>query len=627
MAVRPSVRPNLRAATRRSVPKTILAGVVAGVALGPSGCQSPLFRPEDDRTRLQGSIDTALSREVGSLPAAKDGDGLRTPPESTFAVESALASRRDELDRIGPQWQKADVTLDTGPTLTGDDPSAVRLSLKTAIQTAVRNNLGVQAARLEEGITQARIEQAESAFDATFFASTNFNRSTQPTVGIVFPGAGGPTQIIPDVDDSRTWAFETGIRQRTVTGGGFEVAFGGGSNEQWPSDIYDPNPAMSSAVRLGLTQPILRGFGTDVNEAQIRLARNSDRAALQQLRGKLLATVAEVEGAYWQVVLARQNLIIAEWLVEAGVEVRDVLAKRRQYDATLAEYANAVATVEQRKANVIQARLTLAQVTNTLKLLVNSPDLPVGAETVVVPVDLPVSAPVRYSLREGIVTAVANSPIVLQALLGIDNASIQSIVADNQRLPQLDLNAQLSYFGLDNSFGESVSQLGSGDFVDYVVGATFSQLIGNRYGESLYRAARLERSRSVIQYRQAVQGATVEVKNRLLEVVANHELIEQTRATRLAQAENLRALEVTEKTLAALTPEFLQLKFQTQNALAIAQQSAAAALVNYNVSLARLWQAMGTGLEMNRIEIETADPEAGRPAADVAAGDAEPPSA
>jgi HAE1 family hydrophobic/amphiphilic exporter-1 len=601
---------------------------VTGATMAVGGCQSPLFRPEDDRTRLQGSVDTALAREIGSLPAPKAGeDGLRTPPESTFAVESALANRREELDRIGPQWQKADVSLDVGPTLTGEDPSAVRLSLKTAIQTAVRNNLGVQAARLEEGITQARIEQAESAFDATFFASTNFNRSTQPTVGIVFPGPGGPTQIIPDVDDSRSWAFETGIRQRTVTGGGFEVAFGGGSNEQWPSDLYDPNPAMSSAVRLGLTQPLLRGFGSDVNEAQIRLARNADRAALQQLRARLLATVAEVEGAYWQVVLSRQNLIIAEWLVAAGVEVRDVLARRRQYDATLAEYANAVATVEQRKANVIQARLALAQVTNTLKLLVNSPDLPVGAETVVVPVDLPVSAPVRYSLREGVVTAVANSPTVLQALLGIDNASIQSIVADNQRLPQLDLNAQLSYFGLDSGFEDSVSQLGSGDFVDYLVGATFSQLLGNRYGESLYREARLERSRSVIQYRQAVQGATVEVKNRLLEVVANFELIEQTRATRLAQAENLRALEVTEKTLAALTPEFLQLKFQTQNALALAQQSAAAALVNYNVSLARLWQAMGTGLEMNRIEIETADPGAGRPAAEVAAGDAEPPSA
>jgi HAE1 family hydrophobic/amphiphilic exporter-1 len=601
---------------------------VTGATMAVGGCQSPLFRPEDDRTRLQGSVDTALAREICSLPAPKAGeDGLRTPPESTFAVESALANRREELDRIGPQWQKADVSLDVGPTLTGEDPSAVRLSLKTAIQTAVRNNLGVQAARLEEGITQARIEQAESAFDATFFASTNFNRSTQPTVGIVFPGPGGPTQIIPDVDDSRSWAFETGIRQRTVTGGGFEVAFGGGSNEQWPSDLYDPNPAMSSAVRLGLTQPLLRGFGSDVNEAQIRLARNADRAALQQLRARLLATVAEVEGAYWQVVLSRQNLIIAEWLVAAGVEVRDVLARRRQYDATLAEYANAVATVEQRKANVIQARLALAQVTNTLKLLVNSPDLPVGAETVVVPVDLPVSAPVRYSLREGVVTAVANSPTVLQALLGIDNASIQSIVADNQRLPQLDLNAQLSYFGLDSGFEDSVSQLGSGDFVDYLVGATFSQLLGNRYGESLYREARLERSRSVIQYRQAVQGATVEVKNRLLEVVANFELIEQTRATRLAQAENLRALEVTEKTLAALTPEFLQLKFQTQNALALAQQSAAAALVNYNVSLARLWQAMGTGLEMNRIEIETADPGAGRPAAEVAAGDAEPPSA
>jgi HAE1 family hydrophobic/amphiphilic exporter-1 len=610
-----SDRPHHRPGPR---PSTLGSAAGAALLLAIGGCQSPLFRPEDDRNRLQGAVDSALAREIDSLPAATPGeDGLRPPPESTFPVEKALASRKDELDRIGPQWQKADVTLDVGPTLTGEDASAVRLSLKTAIQTAVRNNLGVQAARLEEGITEARIEQAESAFDATFFASTNFQRLTQPRQGIVFPGSTGSVSVIPDVNDSRSWAFETGLRQRTVTGGGFEVAFGGGSLEQWPSDVYDPNPAMSSSVRLGLTQPLLRGFGSDVNEAQIRLARNADRAALQQLRGRLLATIADVEAAYWQVVLARQNLIISEWLVEVGVEVRDVLAKRRQYDATLAEYANAVATVEQRKANVIQARLALAQVTNTLKLLVNSPDLPVGAETIVVPVDLPVSAPVRYSLREGVVTAVANSPNVIQALLGIDNASIQTVVADNQRLPQLDLDAQLSYFGLDSSFDESVNQLGSGDFVDYIVGATFSQLIGNRYGESLYREARLARSRSVIQYRQAVQGATVDVKNRLLEVVANFELIEQTRATRLAQAENLRALEVTEKTLAALTPEFLQLKFQTQNALALAQQSAAASLVNYNVSLARLWQAMGTGLEMNRIELKTADPDGGSPAAEV----------
>jgi len=578
-----------------------LAGALAAATV--AGCQSPFGDGIDDRSRLQGSIDTALAREIAELPPA---GSLRAPPEGAFPVESALASRREELDRIGPQWTRADIQLDVGPNLSGTDPSSVRLSLRSAIQTAVRNNLGVQAARLEEGISQARIEQAESAFDATFFASTGFDRTTEPRVGILFPGT--ETPVIPPINDNRTWVYETGLRQRTVTGGGFEVAFGGGIADNYPRGLYSPDPAYSNSVRLGLTQPLLRGFGSDVNEAQIRLARNADRASFQQLRARLLATVADVEAAYWQLVLTRQNLIIAEWLVEVGVEVRDVLARRRQYDATLAEYANAVATVEQRKANVIQARLSVAQATNTLKALVNSPDLPVGDETVVVPVDLPVSAPVRYGLRDGIVAAVANSPTVLQALLAIDNASIQSVVADNQRLPQLDLNAQLGYFGLSGDYGDAVNQLGSGDFVEYLVGATFSQLIGNRLGEALYREARLERSRSVIQYRQSVQLATVEVKNRLLEVVASYELIEQTRATRLAQAENLRALEVTERTLAALTPEFLQLKFQTQNALALAQQSAAAALVNYNVSLARLWQAMGTGLEMNRIEIATVDP-------------------
>ena len=79
--------------------------------------------------------------------------------------------------------------------------------------------------------------------------------------------------------------------------------------------------------------------------------------------------------------------------------------------------------------------------------------------------------------------------------------------------------------------------------------------------------------------------------------------MEQNRQTRLAQAENLRALLVDERTLAALSPEFLQLKFQTQNALAQSQNIYIGALAAYQVSIARLHQAMGDGLEVNRIEV------------------------
>jgi outer membrane protein TolC len=227
-----------------------------------------------------------------------------------------------------------------------------------------------------------------------------------------------------------------------------------------------------------------------------------------------------------------------------------------------------------------------------------------------VPVDVPVEAPLTRDLRASIVTATERSPAVMRALLAIDDRSIGVTVADNRRLPQLDLEGRLAWFGLDGEFGDSYSDIGSGDFVEYLIGARFSQAIGNRAAEAAFREARLARSRAVIAYRQSVQLAVLEVKNSLQDVRTNYELIRQNRAFRTAQAENLRALMVSERTLAALTPEFLQLKFQQQEALARAQIQLVRSLVDYNIAIAALQRAMGTGLEANRIELEFPDADA-----------------
>jgi len=89
-------------------------------------------------------------------------------------------------------------------------------------------------------------------------------------------------------------------------------------------------------------------------------------------------------------------------------------------------------------------------------------------------------------------------------------------------------------------------------------------------------------------------------------VSAAYQLIEQAQITRLAQAENLRALLLLEKTLAALTPEFLALKFQRQNALANAHVESARAKARYNQAIARLQQASGTILESKGFSFDEA---------------------
>jgi outer membrane protein TolC len=111
----------------------------------------------------------------------------------------------------------------------------------------------------------------------------------------------------------------------------------------------------------------------------------------------------------------------------------------------------------------------------------------------------------------------------------------------------------------------------------------------------------------VILYKTAVQSAVLDVRNALQDAAASYRLIAQTRAQRLAAAENMRALALDEENIAQLTPEFLALKFFRQDGLAVTQVAEASALADYNVAIANLHAAMGTALERNRIELKLVD--------------------
>ena len=575
--------------------RLVLAGVIALVAWG---CTTP----EEDRPELQGlrrSMDAAVTRELAKAP---ESDPLKPVTRPTPEVFAELQERRAQLDSMGPQISKAGAGLELGVDLYGKPYPEVMLSLQDAMRMAVKNNLGVQGSRLQQGVTQAELVAAQAAFDANFVAGTQGISQNQPTQNF---GGFLPSDFS---NQFKQWSFSSGIQSATVTGGTFNVGMESTYSRLYPENLYSNNPAWINSLQVGLSQPLLRGFGTDVNMAQIRLARNNDRRSLQQLRQSLLNLCRDVEINYWQLVQARQRVVSAQWLVRVGVEVRDVLAKRRAFDTTQAQYADAVAKVEDRKSQVIRAQRDVTAAVDRMKVLLNDPSLPVGDETMIVPTDFMVDQALVFSLRDAISTAVEQSPGITQALLGVDDASIRQVVADNGRLPNLNLNAQMQYNGLEQGYGDSWQELAEAGFVNYLVGLSFSQPIGNRAPEANYRRARLQRSQAVLAYRSAVQNSIFSVKDALRGVDAQYRLIEQTRAYRLAQAENLRALLVDEQTIATLTPEFLALKFQRQQELASAQVQEIQSLVDYNGSIAQLWNAMGTGLQMNRVELQVSDP-------------------
>jgi len=564
----------------------------------PIACDHPL-RTETDRS-LQSSLSSVAERELAGHPRRE----IRlSRAESRVSDEFA----QDQMEQInamaGPGSYEPSHAM-PGEDLTGLPFHTVEMSLYEAISTAVMNNLDAQIAGFEPAMSEAQVTAAEAQFDSVVSAGIDFSKTDQPQPTSIFSGL--PMGSGASVNEATTYSASIG--KKLITGG--QVSLGTAlmrSDNSTPGQQLDPNPAHSASVELGVVQPLLRGFGSTVNLSQVRLNRNAHRSTIEEYRSRLLDTVFSTEQTYWSLVLARHALNIQERLLERGIETEKKVRGRVGYDATPADMAEAVSRVQTRKTQVTQTRNDVLLLSDQLKQMINAPGLPVGSETVVIPTEALIDDPISYNYVDSIRTALEHRPEIQQALLSVDDSSIRQMLADNLRLPRLDVSATVRWNGMDSETSEAYGGLTDDDFVDYLVGAFLEFPIGNREAQANYRSARLQRQQSVIVYRRVVQGVVAQVKEALRAVNINYELLQNARESRLAAAESLRAHIAQEKYLTAMTPDFLNLKFNRQEALASAEYQEYQALVNYQVALSGLYQAMGVGLERNRIEFLVPD--------------------
>lgn len=581
---------------RRTAPVGVLLAALALL----SACGSPLQR--DAATDLRRSIVDAAERELREARTNPDPKPLeRQPSTLDFGPE-----RRAELDRMGGVGSYAGVLPPLGPDLVGraaGDTPAVRVSLQQAVAAAVKNNLDVQIARVDPAVAQAQVVAAEAAFDWLFFANLNWANTDEPGRVPIVNGL----PVGAGASGAQSVAYTTGLRKPLTSGGAFQASQGQTYTDATTGANFDPDPGNAAFVSLRFEQPLLRGFGSDVNLADVRLTRNLERAAIADLETTLLDTVTDVERAYWNLLQARLALQVRQRLLERGIETRDVLESRRGVDARPAEISDAVARVESRRADVIRAVNALRQASDRLKLLINDPELTVGSETLLVPTETLIESPIVFSLAESIATGLAARPELARAVLAIDDASIRAAVARNARLPLLNLALESTLRGLDSDAAEAYDDIVETQYVSYLLDLAFEQPIGNRAAEAQFRRRQLERLRATLGFRRTAQAVVFDVKTALRDVRTNYKLIQQTRTARVAATENLRTLQVLEDTIASLTPDFLDLKFNRQEALAGAELEELGALVDYNIALAGLQRATGAALERNGVRLVVPD--------------------
>jgi outer membrane protein len=537
---------------------------------------------------------------------AQDGEFLplktiTLPFEHKSTVEQSLENRMEEIELLVPARPGDGWEVDLGINLLQQKAEKHGLTLENAVALTLSNNLDIQIATLTPEISEQDVIEAEAAFDFVFGASLNSQKTKRPQQQVVVGGIATSTSE----SSANTLDGDASLSTLLTSGGSLTISTDvTRTNNQSPDTQLTPNPAWQTIGTLDFTQPLLRNFGDTITLAQIRLKEISHNQSKEDLQETLNISIASTERAYLELALQWKVLQVKNWLLEQGEQVVNILDLRRSYDTGEADYAQAVATVQQRKADVITQQARVQESSDTLKNLINSEEYSLHSETVIQPIGVIEASPIILSPRQAIVTALENRPDIKKLLLSIKAESIQVDVADNARMPKLDMQAQMAFYGLAGSAGDGYQEVFDTDFINYIAGLSFEVPLGNRAAEAGYTSARLQKMRAIATYKNGIQNATVEVKKSVRNVLTNAELIHANKAYRLAQTENLRALSVEEETMAGLSPTFLNLKLQTQSGLANARIAEFTSIINYNKSIVDLYRSMGTTLVMYQIDLE-----------------------
>ncbi len=569
-------------ATRAVMHSLILAG-----AFIAASCQSPLNGYDAEQVRREVILS---ARRGASDPAA--------------APTTAGVSRAVELDPNVSMPELAE-NVDPGKGLDGDLSQAVPISLGHTIRSALKANLDLQVARLVPEIRAEQITEAQAQFDPSVFAEYTFHETDVPLQGSSIGGI--PTSATAQ---SRTEQdASVGVTKRLQTGG--EVTLSTGIqhvDDDSPNLTLTPDPGTTSNLTFSLRQPLLRNAGVRVNRARIELARNAHDREILALRAELLDVLARVESAYWELLFAWQQVAVRQRTLDMTLDTQRELKAREGVDVSPLQLAQAASFVEQRQSDLIDARRALRDASDRLKNLIHDQQLPLAGEAIIRPTDLPTEQPLTMNLTQALTTGLRRRPEIGQAALNVNDAAIRVEVADNQKLPSLEIQAELKLYSLADRVDNSYRELSDREFFDYLVGGRFEYPIGNRAAEATSRRERLSRQAQTLALQRTSRQVVLTVKQSMRAAQSAREKIRTTRAARIASAENLRTLEERERTGEALTPEFiLDLKLTTQQRLAESELREIAAVADYNAARARFFAAVGTLLDQRNVDLQRLD--------------------
>jgi len=454
-------------------------------------------------------------------------------------------------------------------------------------------------------------------FDPQLSAQLLYQRAESPQAAL---SSSGTTDFVATTASGNA-ALVRGFESGATLSAGYQSSF---SSQNSIKNLF--NPYNTATVGATVTQPLMRGFGKELNRRFITIAKNSERITDYVFQQQVTSTVNGVIRLYTDLVALNEDLKVKEQTLATAKRLfEDNQNKVEQGTIAPIEATRAAAQVAAARQDVINADGFVKQQELILKNVLTRGGVsePLVHNARIVPTDaLSLDALPTEEAADFVALALANRPELQAAKLQVDNAQISLKGTRNGLRPELDLvgsvqnnglagpgNPNLTppvtggpYTGLGGGYGSAVAQLFKYDYPTVSVGLNLTVPLHNRVAQADAARDEIQLRQTEIRLKQLENQIRVEVEDAVIALQRTRAAYEAATETRKLQEQSLEIEQ--EKFNVGLSTNFLVIQYQGY--VAQARSTEVAALDAYAKAKAQLERAAGLTLTKHNVSIEEA---------------------
>ncbi len=454
----------------------------------------------------------------------------------------------------------------------------IRLTLKDAVDTALRENLALKTEGLNVSSARADVLSREGEFD-TIFNTTGYQ---------AYQRLETPNLFIPSLTIDSVWSI--GFMGKYYTGTQYDLQWRSERlKTNFPAEFQPVNPYYSSDLVLTVTQPLLKNRGMSVQKASLDVAKGNVKISGYQERRRAEQIALQTAQAYWDLYFRIRDIEVARLGLKSAESIlKEVKEKIKVGALAPVEVYQSEADVYGRREELIAAEKSLMDAEDSIRRLLNLSDW----TSPIVPLEEPAAQKTGVA-EEPMADIFARRPDHKAALVSLRNAVTAKRFYRNQLLPDLSFIGQAGLDGQRGNYSDAISDMGSARYNDWQLGVGLKIPLENRSAKGQYQKAVYEEEKAKINLADLEQGIRSEVREARRGVQAAREALDAAEKKAFATKKRFDAERARFSVGLAILNAVIRFEYDYSRS----QSDQYRALASYAYSVMKLEQVSGTILK------------------------------